>query len=178
MDEIFSIFDHIDNSTFKDLMRFNRKRPGAKDLTIVINSYGGEIFAAQQIMNVMKNYNTTVYVDGVAASAAAVIALSANVVYMTRNSYLLLHSVQNVQDIQMRRRLNSQFSAFIKRFDARPYFDTDDPDKEYLFGATDCINREWIDGIKEFNEYNLITAERKVLPALARQRTLMDIVRR
>ena len=48
------------------------------DITVWINSPGGDVFAAAQIYNMLMDYkgNVTVKIDGIAASAASVIARS------------------------------------------------------------------------------------------------------
>ena len=47
---------------------------GAGDITVWVNSAGGDVFAAAQIYNMLKEYpgRVTVKVDGIAASAASV----------------------------------------------------------------------------------------------------------
>ena len=48
------------------------------DITVWINSPGGDVFAAAQIYNMLMDYqgNVTVKIDGLAASAASVIAMA------------------------------------------------------------------------------------------------------
>lgn len=77
------------------------------DLTIRINSYGGDVFEGHAIYNLIKNYEwkTTVIVDGIAASAASVIAMAGDVVEMPLNSTLMIHdpwtfAVGNSQDMK------------------------------------------------------------------------------
>ena len=51
---------------------------GDGDITVWINSPGGDVFAAAQIYNMLMDYphNVTVKIDGLAASAASVIAMA------------------------------------------------------------------------------------------------------
>ena len=51
---------------------------GSGDITLWINSPGGDVFAASQIYNILMDYkgNVTVKIDGLAASAASVIAMA------------------------------------------------------------------------------------------------------
>lgn len=48
------------------------------DIVVWLNSPGGDVFAASQIYNMLKEYNgkVTVKIDGIAASAASVIAMA------------------------------------------------------------------------------------------------------
>ena len=61
-----------------------------------INSNGGDVYAGIAIFNAFRNSkaNITIYVDGIAASMASVIALCGKPVYMSRFARLMLHSVQ------------------------------------------------------------------------------------
>lgn len=65
------------------------------DLTIRINSYGGEVFVGFAIYNLIKEHKATtktMIVDGVAASIASVIALSGTSLKMPKNSFLMIHN--------------------------------------------------------------------------------------
>lgn len=61
-----------------------------------INSNGGEVYSGIAIFNALKNSKAdiTIYVDGIAASMASVIALCGKPVQMSRYARLMLHSVQ------------------------------------------------------------------------------------
>lgn len=66
-----------------------------KNIDIRINSVGGEVYTGIAIFNALRasKANITLYVDGVAASMASVIALCGKPVYMSRYARLMLHSV-------------------------------------------------------------------------------------
>lgn len=51
---------------------------GNGDITVFINSPGGDVFAAAQIYNMLMEYkgSVTVKIDGIAASAASVVAMA------------------------------------------------------------------------------------------------------
>jgi len=63
-------------------------------LNVYINSYGGDVFAGQTIHSMLKRYNATVnvYVDGLAASIASVIAMAGETVYMPQNAMMMIHN--------------------------------------------------------------------------------------
>lgn len=69
-----------------------------KPLNIYINSYGGEVFEGFAIYNSLKNYSgyKTVYVDGIAASIASVIAMAGNKIYMNKASMLMIHNASGI----------------------------------------------------------------------------------
>lgn len=64
-----------------------------KNLNIYINSGGGSVFAGMAIYNMLKRHEgfKTVYVDGVAASIASVIALAGDKVIIPANAYFMIH---------------------------------------------------------------------------------------
>ena len=68
---------------------------GAADGEIIlhVNSGGGDVFAAAAISNMLARQagKKTCYVEGLAASAASVIALSCDEVIMPRNTMLMIH---------------------------------------------------------------------------------------
>lgn len=67
---------------------------GAGDITVWINSPGGDCFAAAQIYNMLRDYKgkVTVKVDGIAASAASVIAMAGDTVLVSQVSMLMIHN--------------------------------------------------------------------------------------
>lgn len=62
-------------------------------LDVHINSYGGDAFEGIGIYNALKQSNKTinVYVDAVAASAASIIAMAGDTIFMPKNSQLMVH---------------------------------------------------------------------------------------
>ena len=67
---------------------------GDGDITVWINSPGGDCVAAAQIYNMLMEYkgNVTVKVDGIAASAASVIAMAGAKVMMSPVSMMMIHN--------------------------------------------------------------------------------------
>lgn len=67
---------------------------GKGDVTVWINSPGGDCVAAAQIYNMLANYkgNVTVKIDGIAASAASVIAMAGKTVLMSPVSMMMIHN--------------------------------------------------------------------------------------
>lgn len=64
------------------------------DLTVRINSGGGDVFAGQAIHNLLKSHKAkvTVYIDGLAASIASVIAMAGDTIIMPRNAMMMIHN--------------------------------------------------------------------------------------
>ena len=67
---------------------------GSGDITVWINSPGGDCVAAAQIYNMLMDYkgNVTVKIDGIAASAASVIAMAGTKVMVSPVSMLTIHN--------------------------------------------------------------------------------------
>lgn len=68
---------------------------GAEEVHVHINSYGGDVFAGVAIANILKNHKgkTIAYIDGLAASAASIIAFGCNEIVIPSNAYLMIHRV-------------------------------------------------------------------------------------
>lgn len=81
--------DDVTPQLFKDELY-----SGDGDVTVWINSPGGDCVAAAQIYNMLKDYNgnITVKIDGIAASAASVIAMAGTTVLMSPVSMLMIHN--------------------------------------------------------------------------------------
>lgn len=71
---------------------------GSGDITVWINSPGGDCIAAAQIYNMLMDYkgNVTVKIDGIAASAASVIAMAGTKVLISPVSMLMIHNPMTV----------------------------------------------------------------------------------
>ena len=68
------------------------------DITVWINSPGGDCVAAAQIYNMLMDYkgSVTVKIDGIAASAASVIAMAGSKVLMSPVSMMMIHNPMTI----------------------------------------------------------------------------------
>lgn len=71
---------------------------GVGNVTIWINSPGGDVFAAAQIYNMLMEYkgDVTVKVDALAASAASVIAMAGTSVLMSPVGMMMIHNPMTI----------------------------------------------------------------------------------
>ena len=85
--------DDVTPQIFKDELN-----SGSGDITVWINSPGGDCIAAAQIYNMLMDYkgNGTVKIDGIAASAASVIAMAGTKVLVSPVSMLMIHNPMTV----------------------------------------------------------------------------------
>ncbi len=81
--------DEVTPAAFKDELM-----AGKGPITVWINSPGGDCVAAAQIYNMLMDYpaDVTVKIDGIAASAASVIAMAGTTVMMSPVSMLMIHN--------------------------------------------------------------------------------------
>ena len=66
------------------------------NLTVWLNSPGGDCLAASQIYTMLRNHKgkVTVKIDGIAASAASVVAMSGDETLITLTGMLMIHNVR------------------------------------------------------------------------------------
>lgn len=81
--------DDVTPQLFKDDLM-----AGTGDVTVWINSPGGDCIAAAQIYTMLKEYpgKVTVKIDGMAASAASVVAMAGDSVLMSPVSMMMIHN--------------------------------------------------------------------------------------
>ena len=81
--------DEVTPQLFKDELI-----SGNGNITVWINSPGGDCVAAAQIYNMLMDYkgDVTVKIDGIAASAASVIAMAGTKVLVSPVSMLMIHN--------------------------------------------------------------------------------------
>ncbi|AHG83085.1 ATP-dependent protease [Bibersteinia trehalosi USDA-ARS-USMARC-189] len=70
-----------------------------KQINLHIHSPGGDVFDGIAIYNLLKNHpaNKTVYIDGLAASMASVIAMAGNEIIMPENAMMMIHKPWGIQ---------------------------------------------------------------------------------
>lgn len=126
--EIF-IYDLIGmwGITAKDFMNEYQQIGKDRELLIRIHSDGGDFFDAIPMYNILARHpaSVTVIIDGLAASAASVIAMAGNKVIMPENSWLMIHNMwtftvgmaddfREIADLMDRWR-NSLVSAYVNK---------------------------------------------------------------
>lgn len=81
--------DEVTPQLFKDELN-----AGKGNITVWINSPGGDVFAAAQIYNMLRDYKgaVTVKIDGLAASAASVIAMAGDEVLVSPVAMMMIHN--------------------------------------------------------------------------------------
>ena len=85
--------DDVTPAIFKDELN-----SGKGNITVWINSPGGDCFAAAQIYNMLRDYkgHVTVKIDSLAASAASVIAMAGDEVLISPTGMFMIHNPSTV----------------------------------------------------------------------------------
>ncbi len=132
------------------------------NINVRINSYGGDVFAGQAIYTSLKRHtaNITVYIDGIAASAASLIAMAGDVIRMPRNGMLMIHNpwtsvwgdsgkLRKAADV-----LDEISKAVIEAYKAKTKLNDaeikDIMQAESWLGAEEALNKGFIDEIEDF----------------------------
>lgn len=74
----------------KDLAKLG----GIEALDVYINSPGGDVFAGISIYNILKRHpaSVTVHIDGIAASAASIVAMAGDKIVMPHSATMMIHN--------------------------------------------------------------------------------------
>ena len=135
---------------------------GGKDVTVRINSGGGDVFAAHAIHNQLVAYKgrVTVVIDGLAASAATIIAVAGDRIIMPSNALLMIHNPAiGLSDyygaeelLKAAEALNtikgSIVAAYRKRCKASAEELAAMMDAETWMGAAECLEKGFVDEIQ------------------------------
>lgn len=128
-------------------------------LNIYINSHGGEVFEGFAIYNMLKRYSgyKTVYIDGIAASIASVIAMCGNKIVMNEASMMMIHNASgvcmgNAEEMQKVVNALEQMNEVIRDvYKSRTNLDdgklTELMDNETFMSAKDCVELGFADEI-------------------------------
>lgn len=98
--EVFDFWG-IECTVPADVQKVLNEADDGDDIDVYINSPGGEIFAGSEIYTILREasesgrYNVNIYITGVAASAASIIAMSGHSV-MSPTAQMMVHCVSTV----------------------------------------------------------------------------------
>lgn len=132
-----------------------------KKIDVRINSVGGDVFSGIAIYNALRTSKAdiTIYVDGVAASIAGIIALCGKPLYMSPYAKLMLHAVSggaygNASELRQTAQLMESLQGNLSEMIAgrcgmtqeavlAKYFD----EKDHWISAKEALEMKLIDGI-------------------------------
>lgn len=144
---------------------------GKGDVTVWINSPGGDCVAAAQIYNMLSEYSgkITVKIDGLAASAASVIAMAGDEVLMSPVSMMMIHNPATIafgDHEQMQKAIDmlsevkeSIINAYVIKTGQSRAKLSHLMDAETWMDATKAVELGFADGVIEKNNENEKSAE-------------------
>lgn len=139
-----------------------------KNLNIYINSSGGNVFAGLAIYHMLKRHKgkKIVYVDGIAASIASIIAMVGDEIHIPQNSYLMIHRAWicasgNKNELQEIVALLDKTDLNLVDIYKSKALDNITEDK--ILELMD--NETWLTGIEAQNYFNIILDKEKEVKA-------------
>lgn len=129
-------------------------------INLRIHSQGGDVFSALSIIDIMNqlNCNVNTYVDGCAASGAAMIAIHGKKRFIGKNSFMLLHQLRGSQsgkfeDMQDEIKNSEKIMKLIREMVKNTSkIDTKEIDEilkhEWWLTSKECLNYGLVDEIK------------------------------
>lgn len=132
-----------------------------KDVTVRINSGGGDVFAAHAIHNQLIAYKgkVTVVIDGLAASAATIIAVAGDRIIMPSNALFMIHNpaiglsdYYGAEELaQAVNALNAIKASIVAAYRKRCNVSAEElaamMDAETWMGAAECLEKGFVDEI-------------------------------
>ena len=130
-----------------------------EDVEVDIASGGGSVFAASEIYTMLKNYagKVTVNIQGLAASAASVIAMAGDVVNMSPTSQMMIHKAStisqgNADDLAHdSKMMDVADQSIVNAYEAKTGMDRDDilqlMANETWMTAQDAVDKGFADNV-------------------------------
>lgn len=86
-----------DTVTAKSILKQLDEMGEIEEIDLRINSQGGQVFHAAAIYNAFKDHpaKITVHIDGIAASAASLIAMVGDTIRISENAFVMIHNPMN-----------------------------------------------------------------------------------
>lgn len=159
------------------------RRIGARDVTVKINSPGGDMFEGIAIYNLLREHpaKVTVVVMGWAASAASILAMAADEIRMGLGTFMMVHNawgviVGNRHDMTEGAKLFEGFDAAIvdiytartgmKRADIETLMDA-----ETFMGPSEAVKNGFADSVDETAKADTASNAAPDRAVMARRRT-------
>jgi len=149
--------------TAKDFAEDLKALGDLKTLNIYLNSLGGSVFQGQAIFSILKRHSAykNVYIDGIAASIASVIAMAGDTISMPKNAMVMIHNpwtfaMGNSADLRkeadaLDKIRESMIVAYMDKIQGKTTEEEliDLLDAETWLSAQDCFDRGFCDELLE-----------------------------
>lgn len=143
-----NIFEWNFNNAQMLALQIEKAAEDSDEIQLRIHCYGGSVIEGSMIYNAIKNSRIPVdmYVDGVAASMAAILLPAARKVYMSENAFIMVHAPAAGTDgrgtaaehLKAAKTLNEMEKTFIKALTSRT-------------GKTETEVKKWMQGDNWFS---------------------------
>lgn len=132
--------------------------PAGQPIDLYINSAGGDVYEANAIYaNLVRHGNITAYIDGIAYSAAALVAMAADRIVMANGSTMLVHNAWTIccgNAEQLRQEADnldalmaSNRGVFMTRFTGTEQELISLMEKEQVLSTDDCMKYGFADEV-------------------------------
>lgn len=142
-----------DGVTAKDVATELKALKDVDTVDVRINSYGGDVFDGLAIYRQLVDYKATIitHVDGIAASAASVIAMAGSQIHVSETSFIMIHdawtfAMGNADDLRgVAERVDATSQELAKLYSVRSGKKTETEMRDYMraetwFNADDAID--------------------------------------
>lgn len=141
------------------------------EINVHINSYGGSTFEGLAIYNQLKQHKAkiNVYIDGIAASAASIIAMAGDKVYIPKTAIIMIHNcwtgaVGNAKELRktaddMDKIATAYKEAYLAKVNITEERLEELLDEESYLTAQECIDMGFADEIIELKTNNSINQD-------------------
>lgn len=137
----------------------NAQDQGVTEFEIRINSMGGDAFQGVALFNLIKEIKPVVYIDGVAASIASVIAMAGSKIYMAKNALMMIHNPWTYasgeeKDLEKAKEILVKMKeSIVAAYKSKTGIDESDliklMDEETWFNADEALEKKFVDEIFE-----------------------------
>jgi len=163
--------------TAKDFAEDLKALGDLKTLNIYLNSLGGSVFQGQAIFSILKRHSAykNVYIDGIAASIASVIAMAGDTISMPKNAMVMIHNpwtfaMGNSADLRkeadaLDKIRESMIVAYMDKIQGKTTEEEliDLLDAETWLSAQDCFDRGFCDELLDEKEIAASCLDSKML---------------
>lgn len=173
--------DEVTPAAFK-----NELLSGSGDITVWINSPGGDVFAASEIHTALKEYPgaVTIKIDGLAASAASVIAMAGDEILMSPVSYMVIHNPATIaigdseEMLRAKEMLDEIKEGIMNAYELKTRLERTEisrlMDMESCFNAKKAVQLGFADGVLYSDNQSLDTTAPVMFSRIAVTNSLLD----
>jgi ATP-dependent Clp protease protease subunit len=166
-----SEFSWLEDDITPQMFKSDLAKLGNRDVKLRINSFGGDLIAATMMHTMIRDYpgKVTVQIDGIAASAATIVAVAGDEVKIQNYGYFMIHDpsysfFQAILNLETMARMVDSLQAakegVVNAYERKTGLSRDRLSKlmtnETWMDAHKAVDLGFVDSIVEENEKNLV----------------------